>query len=105
MIKIPLKDMNDSVIECELDGVVYFLRMGWNGVAQSWAFSLESANNDLLISGVRVVTNALLLRNYHHLPVPTGELMAVAADDRIEIGRDDFISGDVELVYLSANEL
>ena len=54
MIKIPLKDMNDSVIECELDGVVYFLRMGWNGAAQSWAFSLESANNDLLISGVRV---------------------------------------------------
>ncbi len=105
MIKIPLKDMNDSVIECELDGVVYFLRMGWNSAAQAWAYSLESANNDLLISGVRVVTNALLLKNYHHLPVPGGELIAVAADDRIEIGRDDFISGDVELAYLSANEL
>ena len=105
MIKIPLKDMNDSVIECELDGVVYFLRMSWNSAAQAWAYSLESANNDLLISGVRVVTNALLLKNYHHLPVLSGELIAVAADGRIEIGRDDFINGDVELVYLSANEL
>lgn len=105
MIKIPLKDLNDMVIECELDDIVYFLRMSWNSTAQAWFMSLESANNDLLISGVRVVTNALLLKRYHHLPVPTGEIIAVATDGRLEIGRDDFINGVVELVYLSADEL
>lgn len=105
MIKIPLKDMNDSVVECELDGIVYFLRMLWNSTAQCWSLSLESANNNLLISGIRVVTNALLLRHYHHLPVPSGELIAVAVDDRINIGRNDFVNNDVELVYMSANEL
>jgi hypothetical protein len=105
MITIPCKDYNDFVVEAELDEVTYFVRLSWNSHAQAWFLSLENANNDLLLSGVRIVTNALLLSQYHHLEIPGGELIAVAVDDRTEIGRNDLINGQVELVYMSSDEL
>lgn len=105
MIKIPLIDANDFVVEAELDDVTYYLQFAWNNEANYWSLSIENANNESILSGLRIVTNWPLLFKYQHLSLPKGDLIAVSLDKRkTDIGRNDFVDNIVELVYISQTE-
>lgn len=105
MIKIPLIDANDFVVEAELDDVTYYLQFSWNNEANYWSLSIENANNESILSGLRIVTNWPLLFKYQHLNLPKGDLIAVSLDKRkTDIGRNDFVDNIVELVYISQAE-
>ncbi|HHX2502458.1 TPA: phage baseplate plug family protein [Neisseria subflava] len=105
MIKIPLIDANDFEVEAELDDVTYFLHFAWNDEAEIWTLSVANANNESVLSGVRIITNYPLLGNYPHLDLPKGYLIATCLDSaKPNIGRNDFVDDTVELVYISRDE-
>jgi hypothetical protein len=101
MISIPVLDANDSLIEVEFDGEVFFLRMSWNSEGEFWVLGLEDyAHNDIL-AGILVVPDTPMLPMFRHLPVPRGELYAVLMDEtRANLLRTDFADGSAGLVYV-----
>lgn len=105
MIEIPAIDQNDYVVECELDGDVYYVRMSWNSEGGYWALSIEDYARTVIIASIKVVPFAPLLGMFHHLELPEGEIYAVLMDDtREEFLRNDFVDGSAHLVYVEAGE-
>jgi hypothetical protein len=105
MFKIPVLDANDSLTEIVLDEETYFLHLSWNSEGELWTLSIENAYNDVVVSGIVVVPDTPLLQRYRHLHMPAGDLVAVTPDLRDTIGREALPSGDVALVYITAEEL
>ena len=105
MIQIQVLDANDSLTEVELDGVTYFLGLGWNSEFEAWAMSIENAYNEVVVAGIALVPDTPLLAQYRHLPVPAGELIALAPDRRNTISRAALPSGEVGLMYVSVEEV
>lgn len=105
MIKIPVIDANDSIIEVELEGQTYFVRMSWNSEGEIWVLTMEDYAHTVLVAGVVVVPGVSLLDMFRHLGVPPGELWAVLMDDtRATIGRTDFATEDAALIYVEEDE-
>lgn len=102
---IPVLDANDSLTEVELDGVTYFLHLAWNSEAELWVLAVENAYNEVIVSGVAVVPDTPLLGAYRHLPVPAGDLVALAPDRRDAVSRAALPAGDVALIYVDAEEI
>ncbi|OZI79918.1 phage baseplate plug family protein [Bordetella genomosp. 2] len=105
MITIPVIDANDSLTEVELEGGTYFLRLSWNSEAALWVLGIENANNEVIIAGIALVPDTPLLTQYRYLPLPPGEIVALAPDRRDTISREALPSGDVTLVYVTAQEV
>lgn len=92
---------------CRLDGRDYTLRFAWNQREGRWYLTLLDAEDNLLVSGVKIVSNWPLLRYYQYDPdVPPGELMAQdATGDNSPPGFDEMgIGNRVELVYFAQVE-
>lgn len=105
MIKIPVIDANDSIVEVEFEGQTYFVRMSWNSEGEIWVMTMEDYTHTVLVAGVVVVPGAPLLEMFRHLGVPPGEIWAVLLDDTREtIDRDDFTTGDAALIYVEEDE-
>lgn len=100
-VKIPFSDQNDFIVEAELDEMTCFLHLAWNDDESMWTLSLENAENDVILSGIRLVSDWPLLGRFRHLAVPKGEMVVVAVDNE-PLGRQSFIDGSAELVYLPA---
>lgn len=105
MITIPTIDQNDFVVEADLEGVTYFLHLAWNSEAGYWVMAIENASNEAILNGVVLSPNTPLLKSFHYLTVPPGEFVAYVDDAMVErIGRDDFLNGKAQLVYLTADD-
>jgi hypothetical protein len=105
MIRIPVLDANDSLLEIELEGDVFFLRMSWNSEGEFWVLSLEDYAYNIIVAGVRVVPNVPLLEMFRHLALPSGEIYAVLLDaTRQDLLRTDFADGSAELIYVESTD-
>lgn len=105
MIRIPVLDANDSLLEIELEGDVFFLRMSWNSEGEFWVLALEDYARNVILAGVRVVPNTPLLAMFRHLALPLGEIYAVLLDDtREDLLRTDFADDSAELVYVESTD-
>lgn len=105
MTEIPVLDANDSLLEIELSGATYFLRMSWNSEGEFWVLGVEDYAHTLILAGTRVVPNSPLLGLWHNLAVPAGEIYAVLMDDtREELLRTDFADGTASLIYVEPGE-
>lgn len=105
MIQIPILDANDQLIEVELDDETYFLHVGWNSEAASWALEIENYNRETIVAGIVMVPNTPLLALYRYRDVPAGELLVTMMDDTVQPGRDAFTAGAAALIYLTAAEV
>lgn len=105
MIQIPVLDANDSLTEVELDGATYFLGLSWNSEYEAWSLSIENAYNEVVVAGVALVPDTSLLAQYRHLPVPAGELIALAPDRRDTVSRAALAAGEVGLMYVAVSEV
>ncbi len=59
----------------ELEGTNYVLDFGWNARARLWVLGVQSDEGVDALAGIAIVTNRPLLRRFHHLAVPPGELL------------------------------
>lgn len=105
MREIPTIDVNDSVIEIELEGNVYYIHLSWNSEGEFWVLGLQDYTRAVVLAGVLVVPNVPLLTMFHHLAIPAGEIYAVLMDDtREQFLRTDFADGSGHLVYIEEGE-
>ncbi len=105
MFEILTIDANDQLLEAELDGETYFVRLSWNSEASHWAMEIQNYNQETLVAGIIVVPNVPLLARFHYLAVPEGELMALVLGDTAGITRDGFVTGLASLIYIPAAEI
>lgn len=107
MITITMQDNNDFIQSVELDGVAYRLKFGWNDKSESWTMDIRTAKNVDIIRGVCVVPNFPLLSQYRRYgkDLPAGELIAVSTQTAESIGREDFLNGRFELMYIPRGEI
>ena len=107
MITITMQDNNDFIQSAELDGVAYQLKFGWNAKSESWTMDIRTAKNVDIVRGVSVVPNFPLLSQYRRYSkgLPAGELIAVSTQVAESIGREDFLSGRFELIYIPRGEM
>ncbi len=61
----------------ELEGVAYTLDFAWNARAGEWAMAVYSDEGVLALAGIAVPSNRPILRRFHHLAVPPGELLFI----------------------------
>lgn len=105
MIRIPVLDANDSLLEIELDGETFFLHFSWNSEGEFWSLGLEDYARNVILAGVRMVPNTPLFSMFRHLSIPAGEIYAVLLDStREDLLRTDFADDSAELVYVESTD-
>lgn len=105
MIQISMADANDFVQTVTIDDTVYKLHFAYNDVLKSWSMDIRDSQNIDLVRSIRIIPNFPLLSQYkRHLGI-TGEMIATVTTDIQNIGRDDFINGKANLVYVTKSEV
>ncbi len=106
MQTIQLPNLNDFVVAVTLDGTPFRLHLAWNDRAGLWTLEIRDAANVPIVAGVRCVPNWPLLRQYRRPQLPPGELVCVSQSDKtVAIGRQDFVTGKIKLVYVPEVEV
>lgn len=104
MIKIPLADLNDFILEASLEGTTYFLHFSWNTEGQFWTMGVRNAANVAVLRSVVLVPNTPLLEQYTTFAVPPGEFVAYTDDPLAVIDRNSFANEQATLYYIPAAE-
>jgi len=101
MQQIPIGvDANDYRVTVELSGVVYVLHMKWNSEGQFWVLGIENLNEQVQLSGVKIIHTSPLLQLFHYLDVPEGEIVVTNATDRMA-----FVENRGQMYYVEASDL
>jgi hypothetical protein len=83
---IPVHDKAFWSARVNLDGTDYVLDFAWNGRQDAWALAVRTAEGDVLVQGITIVTNRPLLRRFKSISgMPPGELSAMDPSDRIAV--------------------
>jgi hypothetical protein len=87
-----------------IDGVDYTLQFDWNQREGKWYLRVL-INDEILVSGVKIVVNYSLLDKFKDTRMPSGILMALDS-----IGEDDDpgltdLGNRVKLTYITSDEL
>lgn len=105
MIQFLPIDANSQLIEAELGETSYQVGLDWNETAGRWTLSLRNLDSAFLLSGVPVLSGALLLRQVRNPDCPPGDFLAFATPAGARIGRQDFVNGRARLFYLDPDEV
>lgn len=101
---IGLVDENDQIAEVSLGDSVFNLGFSWNEEGQIWTMSLRDLNFELLASGIAVVSNVPLLRQFRRPEFPPGEF-AVDSNPNKSLNRQSFFDGSATLYYVFPEEM
>lgn len=106
MIKIKLPDLNDFIIQQTIDQVVYKFHFSWNDRGQYWTFEILDLQKNLLLGKTKCVPNYNVLPQFRNEYLPEGAFIFLHYDKTVSaIGRDDFINGTAEFLYLTKAEV
>lgn len=95
IIEIPLRnDIFYYEFTKELDGVVYDFRLQYNLRADSWILDFVG-----IINGIRLAGGQDMLKQFHHLDVPLGQLEIIDLDGKFREPNKTNIGDRVVLQY------
>ena len=97
---IDVPDMNDSISRIVLSGKQYQLRFTWNDTGGYWTFGLLDSLGAPLLIGVKGVPQFPLNLFSSSEELPLGIFAALTEQDHV--GRQDFVSGKAQFVYIPA---
>ena len=103
MLYIKVPDMNDSMSQLSIDGKVYGLRFTYNGRHDYWSFGLYDEDGKPIIAMTRLVPNFPIFHFYRFKSIPDGIFGCISKLDKV--GRQAFIEGTAEFVYIPKVEL
>ena len=104
MEQINITGTIDGVQTVQLGGVMYRLKMAYDG--EHWNMTLRDADDNDLVTDIRVVTNyPLLIMHQRSVPTLNGQLMAVRTNGSEQISLNDFVGGRIKLVYIPWDEV
>lgn len=104
MTPIRLIDENDQLVEAELEGGLYYLGFAWNEEGGFWTLSVRDLNQEILVSGVRVVNLYPLLDQVRQRGFPPGEIFVFAPAEEI-LDRNCFTGGRAAIYYVDLAEM
>lgn len=99
-IIIEVPDLNDSISRIVLLGKQYQLRFTWNDTGGFWSFGLIDSLGAPLLIGTKIVPQFPLNLFYGTDNLPLGVFAALTEKDRI--GRQDFVNGKAQFVFIPA---
>lgn len=99
-IIIEVPDLNDSISRIVLLGKQYQLRFTWNDTGGFWSFGLMDSLGTPLLIGTKIVPQFPLNLFYGTENLPLGVFAALTEKERI--GRQDFVNGKAQFVFIPA---
>lgn len=107
MFVLEMSNANSQALEATLDDIVYYIVINWNESGQAWEMGVRNSAYRLLLTGVRMVPEFPLLRQFKYAEIPPGELVihdyTLTKSQRVP--RDGFQLGRYQLVYYTAEDL
>ena len=105
LVPMPDDGYPNQSAQVQLGDTFYTVVWHWNARASVWYFSLSDTDGSAIVSGVRVVLNADLLRGVSDARRPHGVLAVVDPAGRTtEPGLND-LGTRVKVVYIPREEL
>lgn len=106
MITIPFTEYPASTAIFNIDNTSYKFLFVWNTRMAAWTMSISDTDDNVIISGIKIVLNIELIRMYRHLNIPKGHLFALdLSDDETKIAYSDFTNErGIKLVYIPEDE-
>ena len=91
LIQLPLRsDVPAFTFQTDLDGTTFTFKFRYNSRMDRWAFDIQTANEDPIISGIPVLTGTSLLKRFEDDRLPEGELFVLNKEDETASpGRND----------------
>lgn len=103
MLFIEVPDMNDSISALSIDEKEYGLRFTYNEKYDYWSFGLYDEDDIPIIAMTRIVPNFPILHFYTETDIPDGIFGCIS--DLDTVGRNAFVDGTAEFVYIPNSEL
>ncbi len=100
---ISVPDMNDSFSRIVLDGKEILLRFTYCVSGGYWLFGVYTLDEKPIVASMKIVPDSPLNIWYRDDRMPMGTFGAVS-DNEI-IGRNSFLNGEAEFVFLSHKDL
>jgi len=104
-IIVPIKNDPNHQLAITLDNVVFNLRFLYNETKDSWVMDIKDGNNTPIITGLRLVPNFPIIKQYVSPNLPKGDFVCNGNFDIAEITRKSFSSKEFQLLYLTEAEI
>lgn len=105
MVTIPFTIFPAITEEVTLDGVPYRFSFAWNFRGTYWSLSILDRDFNELVSGVKVVLDYELIRQFPSRGLPPGELWAVDPAGILQDISQADLGAVVEMVYITEAEV
>lgn len=102
-VVIAVPDYNDSFSRVILEDTEYLLRFTWNESAKFWNFGVYSIDESPVATSMKILPNCPLSIWHMNSQMPPGEFGVIS--DLDQIGRNDFINGKAQFVYIPYADL
>lgn len=99
-IIIEVPDMNDSVVRVTLLGKQYKLRFTWSDSGGYWMLGVLDSLGEPLIIGTKIIPQFPLNLFWGTESTPQGVFAALT--EKGSIGREDFVTGAAQFVFIPA---
>jgi len=73
--------LTDYQFSSVVDGVVYFFDIIYNSRISRYTMNIMDSVKNLIISGIPILTNVQLTKNYKYLEIPQGDFLPFSADN------------------------
>lgn len=103
-IIIPIKDDPNHTLIIQLDDNIFKFGFLYNTISDSWGVKIWDSNDNLLITGARIVANYPLIFNRKNESFPKGDLFCETSNPSVSIGRESFSSGETVLIFISNSD-
>lgn len=105
-VQIPVdRNSPDQKFSIDLEGTVYVLRLIWNSRTGRWALSIFEEDETPIITGIAVVGNFDLLKQYSDPRLPPGTIYVADQSGLAREPTDENLGGSVLLLYADAAEV
>jgi hypothetical protein len=106
MLSIPVPDSASSKQDVALGGINYTFTFTFNSRDSRWRFDLD-INEEVVISGIKVMENQDFLKRYALEDFDHGEIFCIRIkEDGKDVGRDNLgVDKSYELIYVTNEEL
>ena len=100
LIQLPLRnDVPAFTFQTDLDSVTFIFKFRHNSRMDRWAFDIQTANAEPIISGIPVLAGTSLLKRFEDDRLPEGELFVLNKEDETASpGRND-LQENVFILY------
>ena len=102
-IKIEVPDMNDSISRVTLANKEFLIRFTWNHTYGYWSYGIYDTERNPIIHSMKIVPYSPLNHFYTSKEMPDGIFGCITNQN--SIGRDDFVKGIAEFIFIPNGDL